>query len=79
MYHLSDSISGAEEKKEETSSENRIWRKFIALKDTSGLIFNLVDQEMDNHTAVVLPSQAYHIATTGKCFYETSEKCMFGS
>lgn len=79
LYHLSDSISGAEEEEEEMFFfENHIWRKFIALKETLGLIFNLVDQQMDNHTAVGLPSRAYHISTTGKCFQETSETCMFG-
>lgn len=34
---------------------------------------------MDNHTAVGLPSQAYHISTAGKCSQESSEMCMFGS
>lgn len=31
LYHLSDSLSGA---KEEMFFENRIWRKFIAFKET---------------------------------------------
>lgn len=43
------------------------------------LIFNLEKQQMDNHTAVGLPSQAYHISTAGKCSQESSEMCMFGS
>lgn len=80
LYWLSDSVSGAEEEEEDMLFfENHIWRKFIALEQTEGLIFNLVEHQMDNHTAVGLPSQAYHISTTGKCFQETSEMCVFGS
>lgn len=51
----------------------------MALEETRGLIFNVEKQQMDNHTAVGLPSQAYHISTAGKCSQESSEMCMFGS
>lgn len=80
LYHLSHGISGAEEEKEEKPFfENCIWGKFMALEETRGLIFNLEKQQMDNHTAVGLPSQAYHVSTAGKCSPESSEMCMFGS
>lgn len=80
LYHLSHRISGAEEQKEEKLFfENCTWRKFIALEETRGLIFNLEKQQTDNHTAIGLPSQAYHISTAGKCSQESSEMCMFGS
>lgn len=51
----------------------------MALEETQGLIFNLEEQQMDNHTAVGLPSQAYHISRAGKCSQESSEMCTFAA